>query len=424
MLDPNLLREMPDVVKDGITKKGTDPSIVDDFLEVDRKRRDLIKKIDEMRHKRRTLSEEIGSIIARGGDAEGIKESVRETGTQINELESELRNIESVYQDLLLRIPNLPYSAVPYGKDESENVVIRQEGEKKEFPFTPRSHWEIGEALDIIDFKRGVKISGARFYVLKGLGAKLERALISWMIELHIQKHGYTEIFPPFLINRASMTGTGQLPKFEEDMYHIEVDDLFLNPTAEVPVTNLYRDEILSEEELPIKYVAHTACFRREAGAAGKDTRGIIRVHQFNKVEMVRFVKAEDSYKELDELIDNAEDVLRELGLSYQIKMMCTGDLGFAAAVKYDPEVYMPYQDKYVEISSCSNFEDFQARRANIRYRTKDGKIRFVHTLNGSGLAVGRTMAAILENCQTEDGSVIIPEVLQKYMGVDKISRK
>ena len=423
MLDPNLIREKPDFVKEGIAKKGTDPFIIDDFIKVDNERKDLVKSIDELRHLRNELSEKIGKMISSGEGVENVKADVREIGRKISKGEGKLKAINEQYNDLLLRIPNLPHSSVLYGKDESENIVVKQWGERKKFDFTPRPHWEIGENLDIIDFKRGAKISGARFYVLKGLGAKLERSLISWMIDLQVEKHNYREILPPFLINRNSMTGTGQLPKFEGDMYHIEIDDLFLDPTAEVPVTNLYSGEILNEEELPIKYVAFTACFRREAGAAGKDTRGIIRVHQFNKVEMVRFVKPEESYEHLKELLDNAEDVLRELELSYQIKMMCTGDLGFAAAMKYDPEAYMPSQDKYVEVSSCSNFEDFQARRANIRYRTKDGKIGFVHTLNGSGLAVGRTMAAILENYQQSDGSVLIPKVLQKYMGIDRITR-
>lgn len=423
MLDPNLIREKPDFAKEGIAKKGTDPFIIDDFIKVDNERKDLVKSIDELRHLRNELSEKIGKMISSGEEVENVKADAREIGRKISEGEGKFKSINEQYNDLLLRIPNLPHSSVLYGKDESENIVVKQWGERKKFDFTPRPHWEIGENLDIIDFKRAAKISGARFYVLKGLGAKLERSLISWMIDLQVEKHNYREILPPFLINRNSMTGTGQLPKFEEDMYHIEQDDLFLDPTAEVPVTNLYSGEILNEEELPIKYVAFTACFRREAGAAGKDTRGIIRVHQFNKVEMVRFVKPEESYEHLKELLDNAEDVLRELELSYQIKMMCTGDLGFAAAMKYDPEAYMPSQDKYVEVSSCSNFEDFQARRANIRYRTKDGKIGFVHTLNGSGLAVGRTMAAILENYQQSDGSVLVPQVLQKYMGIDKITR-
>jgi len=423
MLDPNLIREKPDFVKEGIAKKGTDPFIIDDFIKVDNERKDLVKSIDELRHLRNELSEKIGKMISSGEEVENVKADVREIGRKISEGEGKLKSINEKYNDLLLRIPNLPHSSVLYGKGELENIVVKQWGERKKFDFTPRPHWEIGENLDIIDFKRGAKISGARFYVLKGLGAKLERTLISWMIDLHVEKHGYKEIFPPFIINRSSMIGTGQLPKFEEDMYHIEIDDLFLNPTGEVPVTNLLSGEILKEEELPIKYVACTACFRREAGAAGKDTRGVIRVHQFNKVEMVRFVKPVESYDHLQDLLDNAEDVLRGLELPYQIKMMCTGDLGFAAAMKYDPEAYMPSQDKYVEVSSCSNFEDFQARRANIRYRTKDGKIGFVHTLNGSGLAVGRTMAAILENYQQSDGSVLIPKVLQKYMGIDRITR-
>ena len=423
MLDPNLIRTQPEFVKEGIKNKGSDPALVDKFLEIDKVRRELIKEIDELRHQRRELSESIGKKLKNGEPVEGIREEVRLLGDRIDEKERELEEIEKQYKEILLSIPNLPHKSVPVGKDETENVVLRKEGTISQFSFTPKPHWEIGEALGIIDFKRAVKISGSRFYVLTGLGAKLERALISFMIDFHVERHGYKEIFPPFLINRDSMIGTGQLPKFAEDMYKIEGEELYLDPTAEVPVTNLHRDEILNEEDLPIKYVAYTACFRKEAGAAGKDTRGIIRVHQFNKVEMVRFTKPEESYENLYELLDNAEDILRALELPYQIKMMCTGDLGFTAAMKFDPEVYMPSQEKYVEISSVSNFEDFQARRANIRYRTKDGELKFIHTLNGSGLAVGRTMAAILENYQNEDGSVTIPRVLQKYMGIDKITR-
>jgi len=423
MLDPNLIRTQPEFVKEGIKNKGSDPALVDKFLEIDKVRRELIKEIDELRHQRRELSESIGKKLKNGEPVEGIREEVRLLGDRIDKKERELEEIEKQYKEILLSIPNLPHKSVPVGKDETENVVLRKEGTIRQFSFTPKPHWEIGEALGIIDFKRAVKISGSRFYVLTGLGAKLERALISFMIDFHVERHGYKEIFPPFLINRDSMIGTGQLPKFAEDMYKIEGEELYLDPTAEVPVTNLHRDEILNEEDLPIKYVAYTACFRKEAGAAGKDTRGIIRVHQFNKVEMVRFTKPEESYENLYELLDNAEDILRALELPYQIKMMCTGDLGFTAAMKFDPEVYMPSQEKYVEISSVSNFEDFQARRANIRYRTKDGELKFVHTLNGSGLAVGRTMAAILENYQNEDGSVTIPRVLQKYMGIDKITR-
>jgi seryl-tRNA synthetase len=424
MLDPNLIREQPDFVKKVIQKKNVDPVIIDRFLEVDAKRKALVKEIDMLRHKRKEMSQNIGKMIAAGEDVEDVKSQVRDIASEIKDKEKVLSTYESEYKDILLRIPNIPDASVPCGKDESENIVVKRWGEIRDFDFTPKPHWEIAEDLDIIDFKRGAKISGARFYVLKGLGAKLERALISFMIDLHVEKHGYREIFPPFLINRASMLGTGQLPKFEEDMYHCEKEDLFLDQTAEVPVTNLHRDEILREEDLPIKYVAYTACFRREAGAAGRDTRGIIRVHQFNKVEMVRFVKPEESMRHLEELIDNAEDVLRVLGLPYQLKKMCTGDLGFTAAIKFDPEVYMPAQDKYVEISSCSNFKDFQARRANIRYRTKDGELRYVHTLNGSGLAVGRTMAALIENYQQKDGSILIPEVLQKYVGTDRITRE
>jgi seryl-tRNA synthetase len=423
MLDPNLIRTQPELVKEGVKNKGSDPALVDKFLEIDKVRRELIKEIDELRHQRRELSESIGKKLKNGEPVEGIREEVRLLGDRIDEKERELEEFEKQYKEILLSIPNLPHKSVPVGKDETENVVLRKEGTIRQFSFTPKPHWEIAEALGIIDFKRAVKISGSRFYVLTGLGAKLERALISFMIDFHVERHGYKEIFPPFLINRDSMIGTGQLPKFAEDMYKIEGEELYLDPTAEVPVTNLHRDEILNEEDLPIKYVAYTACFRKEAGAAGKDTRGIIRVHQFNKVEMVRFTKPEESYENLYELLDNAEDILRALELPYQIKMMCTGDLGFTAAMKFDPEVYMPSQEKYVEISSVSNFEDFQARRANIRYRTKDGELKFVHTLNGSGLAVGRTMAAILENYQNEDGSVTIPRVLQKYMGIDKITR-
>lgn len=423
MLDANFIRENPDIVRSGVKSKGLDPSIVDVFLETDKSRRDIVILLDSLRHERKVISEDIGNKINRGEDVSKEKAKVKVIGEEISKLENQLREILTNYESILLRMPNMPHRSVPEGKDESENVVIRTHGRKTCFDFEPLSHWEIAERLGIIDFKRAAKISGSRFYVLKGYGARLERALISWMIDLHVGKHGYVEIFPPFLINKQSMIGTGQLPKFEEDMYKIDGEELYLNPTAEVPVTNLFRDEILSEEELPIKYVAFTTCFRKEAGAAGKDTRGIIRVHQFDKVEMVRFAKQENSYEQLDEIVDNAEDVLRELELPYQIKMMCTGDLGFTASMKLDPEVYMPSQDKYVEVSSCSNFEDFQARRANIRYRTKNGELKFVHTLNGSGLAIGRTMAAILENYQQEDGSVLIPKVLQNYMGVDKISR-
>jgi seryl-tRNA synthetase len=325
-------------------------------------------------------------------------------------------------QELLL-IPNIPHETVPVGTDEEDNVVLRVEGEPPQFSFEPQPHWDIGENLDILDFTRGVKIAGSRFTVLKGWAAKLERAIVNFMLDLHTTEHGYTEIFPPFLVNRQTMTGTGQLPKFEEDLFLSERDDLFLIPTAEVPVTNLYSQEILPGEILPIYHTAYTACFRAEAGAAGRDTRGLIRQHQFNKVELVKFATPEDSYLELEKLTDNAEEVLRRLGLPYRVVTLSTGDLGFSAAKTYDLEVWFPAAGGYREISSCSNFEDFQARRANIRYRPEPGaRPRFVHTLNGSGLAVGRTLAAVLENYQQEDGSVVVPEALRPYMGIDVIS--
>lgn len=421
MLSLELIRQQPDIVKAGIAKKNEGPEIVDEVLAVDRERRDLLQRADELKHHRNETSEKIAGLKRSKEDATAAIAEMREVGTRISELDEKVKAVDTKLHDLLLRLPNLPHASVPYGKNDKENTVVFTWGEKPVFGFQPKPHWEIGEQLGIIDSAAGAKISGSRFYVLRGLGAKLERALISWMLDVHVQEDGYTEILPPYLINRDSMIGTGQLPKFAYDMYHTDTDDLFLDPTAEVPVTNLLRDTVVDEADLPIKYVAYTACFRKEAGAAGRDSRGIIRVHQFNKVEMVKFVRPEDSYHELDLLLDNAEGIMRRLHLPYHRSKMCTGDLGFTAAMKFDPEVWMPGQDRYVEISSCSNFEDFQARRANIRYRTKDGKLAFVHTLNGSGLAVGRTMAAILENYQQEDGSVKVPEVLVPYMGVDII---
>jgi seryl-tRNA synthetase len=421
MLSLELIRQQPDLVKAGIAKKNEGPEVIDEILATDRERRDLLQKVDELKHRRNEASDQIAELKRSKQDATAAIAEMKDVGALIAELDEKVKAVDAHLRDLLLRVPNLPHASVPYGKSDKENTVVFTWHDKPTFAFTPRPHWEIGDSLRIIDSGAGAKISGSRFYVLRGLGAKLERALISWMIDVHVQEEGYTEILPPYLVNRDSMTGTGQLPKFAEDLYHTDTDDLFLDPTAEVPVTNLLRDEIVREEDLPIKYVAYTACFRKEAGAAGKDTRGIVRVHQFNKVEMVKFVKPEESYHELDLLLDNAEGILRKLDLPYHRSRMCTGDLGFTAAMKYDPEVWMPGQNRYVEISSCSNFEDFQARRANIRYRTRDGKIAFVHTLNGSGLAVGRTMAAILENYQQEDGSVKVPEVLIPYMGTDVI---
>jgi len=421
MLSLELIREKPDLVKAGIAAKNEGPEIVDEILERDRQRRVLLQQADSLKHHRNEVSDQIAVLKRAGQDAATPIEEMKKVGAQISSLDEQIKAIEGELHDLLLSVPNLPHPSVPLGASDKENTVVFTWREKPAFPFVPKPHWEIGESLGIIDSAAGAKISGSRFYVLKGLGARLERALISWMIDVHVQQEGYTEIFPPFLVNRESMTGTGQLPKFADDLYHTDTDDLFLDPTAEVPVTNLLRDEVIPEESLPVKYVAYTACFRKEAGAAGRDTRGIVRVHQFNKVEMVKFVRPESSYDELDSLLENAEGILKKLDLPYHRSRMCTGDLGFTAAMKYDPEVWMPGQNKYVEISSCSNFEDFQARRANIRYRTKDGKLAYVHTLNGSGLAVGRTMAAILENYQQADGTVRVPEVLIPYMGTDVI---
>ena len=349
-------------------------------------------------------------------------EELKQLSETIKTLDKEVADVEENLKNALLNVPNTPYKDVQEGEDDSDNVEIRKWGEPREFDFEQKAHWDIGEELDILDFQRAAKISGARFTVYKGLGARLERAVINFMLDLHTMEQGYTEILPPFMVNRAAMTGTGQLPKFEEDMFYIPQKDFFLIPTAEVPVTNLYDDEILDGETLPIYHTAYTPCFRAEAGSAGRDTRGLIRQHQFQKVEMVKFVKPEDSYEELEKLTNDAEDVLRILGIPYRVVRLSTGDLGFSSAMTYDVEVWMPSYGRYVEISSCSNFEDFQARRANIRFRREPkGKPEFVHTLNGSGLAVGRTVAAILENFQQEDGSVIVPEALRKYMGTDII---
>lgn len=343
---------------------------------------------------------------------------MREVGDQIKELDEELRVIEEELNALLLSIPNLPHETVPIGDTEDDNVEIRKWGELPQFDFEPKPHWDVATELGIIDFERAAKVTGSRFVFYKGLGAKLERALMSFMLDLHTEQHGYTEMLPPYLVNRASLTGTGQLPKFEEDVFLVEKKDYFLIPTAEVPVTNYYRDEILSAKDLPAKFAAYSACFRSEAGSAGRDTRGLIRQHQFNKVELVKLVKPEDSYDELEKLTNDAEKVLQLLGLPYRVVAICTGDLGFTAAKKYDLEVWLPSYNTYREISSCSNFEDFQARRANIRFRREPkGKPEFVHTLNGSGLAIGRTVAAILENYQQKDGRVRIPEALRPYMG-------
>jgi seryl-tRNA synthetase len=415
MLDIKLFREEPDKIRQALRNRNEDPSVVDRVLELDERRRAILVEKERLQARRNELSRQVPK--AAPNERAALIEESKAIGPRISELDRETDEVEAQLRQLLLGIPNVPHESVPVGKDETANEVIRSWGEPRQFDFEPLPHWDIGTRLGLVDFERAGKISGSRFYVLTGLGARLERALFNFMLDVHLEQ-GYTEIFPPFLVNEASMTGTGQLPKFAEDMYRLADDDLYLIPTAEVPLTNLHRDEILSANQLPINYTAYTPSFRREAGSAGRDVRGVIRVHQFNKVEMVKFATPEASYEELEKLTADAEAVLQWLNLPYRINALSTGDLGFSAAKTYDPEVWMPGQNRYVEISSCSNFEDFQARRANIRYRPgPDEKPRFVHTLNGSGLAVGRTWAAVLETYQQEDGSVIIPGVLRPYMG-------
>lgn len=417
MLDLKFVRENPDIVRRAMELKG-EAGDLESLLAYDAERRDLLRDVEELKQTRNRVSKEIGRAGADSAASEQKKEEMRKVNTQIKALDDKLRLIDGEMELLLLGLPNIPDDAVPHGKDEEDNVEVRCWGEKPEFGFEPQAHWDIGANLGIIDFARAGKITGSRFALYTGAGARLERALISFMLDLHTTEHGYREVFPPFLVNSASMTGTGQLPKFAEDAFRIEGTDYYLIPTAEVPVTNMHRDEILEDDQLPINYAAYSACFRAEAGAHGRDTRGLIRQHQFNKVELVKFVRPEESFDELEKLTLNAEKVLQLLGLPYRVMLMCTGDLGFAAAKKYDLEVWLPAYDTYREISSCSNFTDFQARRAAIRYRPAAGKkAQFVHTLNGSGLAVGRTVAAILENYQQEDGSVIIPAVLRSYFG-------
>jgi seryl-tRNA synthetase len=418
MLDVKLLRANFAEVKEKLQHRGEDLTDFGKFEELDVRRRELIVDSEALKSKRNEVSQQVAFLKREKKDADHLIAEMREVGDKIKGLDDELRAVEETLEQLLLSIPNIPHESVPVGDTEDENIEIRKWGNIPEFSFEPKPHWEVAEKLGILDFERAGKVTGSRFVFYKGLGARLERALISFMLDLHVDEHGYKEILPPYMVNRASMTGTGQLPKFEEDAFKISDADYFLIPTAEVPVTNMHRDEILSGEELPIKYAAYSACFRSEAGSAGRDTRGLIRQHQFNKVELVKFVKPEESYEELEKLTNNAEKVLQLLGLPYHVLSMCTGDLGFTAAKKYDIEVWIPSADVYREISSCSNFEAFQARRANIRFRRDPkAKLEFVHTLNGSGLAIGRTVAAILENFQQEDGSVIIPEVLRPYMG-------
>jgi len=423
LLDLKFVRENPDTVRRAMELKN-EAADLDGLLALDQKRRDLLKEVEELKQVRNRVSKEIGKAGADSDEAVRKKEEMRTVSATIKVLDDKLRAVDSDMELLLLSLPNIPDRVVPEGKDEEDNIEVRSWGEPPRFGYEPLAHWDLGENLGILDFPRAGKITGSRFAVYFGAGARLERALVSFMLNLHTGEHGYTEVFPPFLVNSASMTGTGQLPKFAEDAFKVEGSDLYLVPTAEVPVTNLHRDEILEAEDLPLYYAAYTACFRAEAGAHGRDTRGLIRQHQFNKVELVKFVRPEESDAELEKLTRDAEKVLQLLELPYRVMLMCSGDLGFAPAKKYDLEVWLPAAGTYREISSCSNFTDFQARRAGIRYRPGQGKkAQYVHTLNGSGVAVGRTVAAILENNQLEDGSVIIPEVLRPYFnGEEKIT--
>ena len=426
MLEIKYVRQNLSEVYNCLEKRG-DIADLDTFQMAEAARREILSEIEALRHKRNVVSDEIAGMKKKGEDADEIVVQMRDVSGRIKILEKSLAESEEKVQEILIRLPNIPHPSVPVGKDETDNLLVRQTGTPRDFAFPPKPHWTIGENLNILDFERAAKITGARFPLYFGAGARLERALINFMLDLHTMDHGYTEVLPPFIVNRKSMTGTGQLPKFKEDLFKIEGWDYFLIPTAEVPVTNIYQDEILDEAQLPIYYTAYTPCFRSEAGSYGKDTRGLIRQHQFNKVEMVKFTTPETSYDELEALLDNAETVLKKLDLPYQVVVLSTGDLGFSAAKTYDIEVWMPAQGKqgkYREISSCSNFEGFQARRAGIRFKRKGKKgTEPVHTLNGSGLAVGRTVAAILENYQQADGTVVIPDVLQPYMGgMDRIA--
>ena len=422
MLDVKLLREDLARVAGRIATRGTQINW-DAFVSLNRERRDALSNLERLKERKNRLSSEIGKVKKSRGDATSLMREVEEVSEAIRGGEGPLAELDARFEEFLLTLPNLPEPTVPIGTSAADNKEVRRWGSPPEFNFSAKNHWDIGEELGILDFARAAKIAGARFALYKDAGARLERALINFMLDLHTQKHGYREVLPPFLVNRDTMTGTGQLPKFEEDLFRVSEPDFFLIPTAEVPVTNIHRKEMLEREQLPIRYVAYTPCFRREAGSYGQDVRGLIRQHQFNKVELVKFTEPEHSYAELEKLLADAEAVLQQLQLPYRVVELCTGDLGFAAAKTYDLEVWLPGQTAYREISSCSNFEDFQARRAQIRYRKEaKGKPIFVHTLNGSGLAVGRTLVAVLENYQQKDGSVVIPEVLRFYMGgLDRI---
>jgi seryl-tRNA synthetase len=425
MLDIKLIRDHPDAVRQRLADRGRgDEAAVDKIAALDQRRRKLISDSDALKAQRNTVSKEIGALKSKGLDAADKVTAMKKVGEEIATMDRDIAAMDEELRGILLTIPNLPHPSVPAGKDAADNPEIRRWGHKPEFAFPPKPHWEIGEALDILDFPRATKISGSGFILYKGAGARLERGLINFLLDLHTREHGYTEVFPPFLINRASMIGTGQLPKFEEDMYRLRDDELYLAPTAEVPVSNIHRDEILRHEQLPLYYCAYTPCFRREAGAAGKETRGMIRVHQFDKVEMVKFSHPDNSYDELEKMVANAEKVLQLLGLHYRVILLCTGDMGFASAKTYDIEVWAPGQNAYLEVSSCSNCEEFQSRRANIRFKDKEGKNRFVHLLNGSGTALARLFVALLETYQQADGSVLLPEILAPYCaGIRTIQR-
>ncbi len=425
MLDIKRIRADLDGIKAAMSRRGENDFNLDEVVELDEKRRSLLQEVEQMKSEQNSTSKEIPKLKKEGKDATEVMARMKELSKQIKDLDGQVKEVEEKLEYALLRIPNVPHPDVPQGETDDENVEIRKWSEPTKFDFEPKAHWDVATDLNIINFEAASKITGARFALYRGLGARLERALINFMLDFHTNDHGYTEILPPFMVNRASMTGTGQLPKFEEDAFKIPQKDYFLIPTAEVPVTNMHRDDIIEEEKLPLNYVAYTPCFRSEAGSAGRDTRGLIRQHQFNKVELVKFVKPEDSYDQLEKLTNNAEKILQLLGLPYRVVKICTGDLGFTAAFKYDIEVWMPSYNRYVEISSCSNFEDFQARRANIRYRPEEkGKVEFLHTLNGSGVAIGRALAAILENYQDDEGNVTIPEVLKGYMGGTEVISK
>jgi len=425
MLDAKLIRSNPEKVEAALRKRNLSGAL-DEFLKLDERRRQILVRVEELKNFRNTSSQEVGRLKKAGQDPTELMERVREVGKEIAALDDEVKDVEEQMERILLNIPNLPHESVPVGPDENSNVEIRRWGQPRQFDFEPKAHWDIGPDLDILDFERAAKLSGARFTVYKGWGARLERAIVNFFLDVHTQQHGYREILPPFMVSGDCMLGTGQLPKFAEDMFKVEGREMYLIPTAEVPLTNLYREEILDGADLPLYLTAYTPCFRAEAGSHGRDTRGVIRQHQFNKVELVKIVEPQHSYEELEKLTSNAEKVLQLLGLPYRVVLLSTGDMGFSSAKTYDLEVWMPSYQEYKEISSCSNCEDFQARRANIRYRPgPKEKPQYVHTLNGSGVAVGRTVAAILENYQQEDGSVVIPEVLRPYMGgIEVIKRQ